>query len=62
MESKILAPILTYFFGIVVELGFFPTILKIAKLIPIFKSRNKLLVNNYRPISFPQVFLKFLKK
>ena len=33
------------------KLGQFPDILEIVKIIPIFKSEDKLLINNYRPIS-----------
>ena len=39
------------------KLGQFPDKLKIAKIIPIFKSEDKLLSNNYRPISILPFFL-----
>ena len=42
------------------ELGQFPDKLKIAKIAPIFKSEDKLLINNYRPISIRPFSLKFL--
>ena len=41
------------------KLGQFPDELKIAKIIPIFKSEDKLLINNYRPISIFPFSLKF---
>ena len=44
--------------------GKFPDILKLAKLDPVFKSGNKRVVTNYRPISllssFPKIFEKLL--
>ena len=42
--------------------GIFPDELKIAKLIPIFKSGNKDLIENYRPISILSVFTQFFAK
>ena len=46
--------------------GLFPSILKIAKVIPIHKSGEKDLVSNYRPISilphFSKIFEKILKE
>ena len=41
------------------ELGKFPDKLKIAKICPIYKSDNKLQINNYRYISILQIFFKF---
>ena len=40
----------------------FPDKLKIAKIVPIYKSDDRLLVNNYRPISFLQFFSKILER
>ena len=42
--------------------GIFPDKLKTAKVPPVFKSDNKKLVNNYRPISILPVFSKFFEK
>ena len=44
------------------KLGQFPDKLKIAKIIPIFKSEDKLLINNYRPISIRHFFSKILER
>ena len=42
--------------------GKFPYKLKIANVSPVFKSDNKLLVNNYRPISVLPVFSNILER
>ena len=43
-------------------IGIFPDKLKHAKITPIFKSDDKLLVNNYRPVSLLPVLSKILEK
>ena len=42
--------------------GSFPDKIKIAIVIPVHKSRSKLDVNNYRPISLLSVFSKIIEK
>ena len=45
-----------------IENGIFPSALKIAKVIPVFKSGNRNLLNNYRPVSVLSIFSKVLEK
>ena len=51
MGNEVLAPILREYFAFVFEHGVFPQILKMAKVIPVFKSGNRSFTSNYRPIS-----------
>ena len=52
---------LTHIFNLSINKGVFPSELKIAKVIPIFKKGTPLDVNNYRPISLP-VVLKIIER
>lgn len=45
-----------------VENGIVPDQMKIANVVPVFKSGNKQLFNNYRPISILPAFSKILEK
>ena len=53
---------LCYLFEHSFSLGIFPSSLKIAKVIPVFKSGAKNNVPNYRPISILPCFSKVLQK
>ena len=53
---------LTHIFNLSFLHGEVPEQLKIAKIIPIFKSGNNTLLNNYRPISLLPAFSKLLEK
>ena len=53
---------LTHIFNLSFCIGKFPNQLKLAKVVPIFKSDDRLLVSNYRPISVLPVFSKILEK
>ena len=44
------------------DTGIFPDKLKIAKVCPIFKSGDKDIISNYRPISILPSFSKFFEK
>ena len=52
---------LTYLINKSFETGIFPDELKIAKIVPIFKSGDKTLVSNYKPISILSFFSKIFE-
>ena len=52
---------LTYLINKSFETGIFPDELKIAKIVPIFKSGDKTLVSNYRPMSVLSFFSKIFE-
>ena len=45
-----------------IESGHVPDTMKLAKVIPIYKSKDKQMLNNYRPISLLLIFSKILEK
>ena len=51
LVDRIIAPFLVKVINASFNVGMFPNILKIAKVIPIYKSGDKQIINNYRPIS-----------
>jgi len=53
---------LTYICNLSFQTGCFPSKMKIAKVIPIFKQDNKHVFTNYRPISLLPQFSKILEK
>ncbi len=57
-----IVPIFVKIINISFETGIFPLGMKLAKIIPIFKSGSLFDVNNYRPISLLSVFSKILEK
>ena len=60
--SNHIAEQLTHIFNLSFTSGVLPGKLKLAKVTPIFKSNDKISVNNYRPISLLPVFSKVLEK
>ncbi|XP_065675798.1 uncharacterized protein LOC136092005 [Hydra vulgaris] len=60
--SEIRKPIFEIFKSSIIT-GTVPDKLKVAKIVPIFKTGETFLINNYRPISIlPTFFLKYLKE
>lgn len=57
-----LAPPLTHIFNLCLKTGIFPTILKKSEIHPIYKSGDKKLPSNYRPISILPSISKILEK
>ena len=51
-----------YIFNLSIETSIFSHLLKIAKVIPLFKKGDNALMNNYRPISVPSCFSKILER
>jgi hypothetical protein len=51
-----IAPPLTHIVNLSLQQGVFPDEMKVAKVIPLFKSGDKTSVNNFRPISLLPVF------
>ena len=45
-----------------IESGHVPDTMKLAKVIHIYKSKDKQMLNNYRPISLLPIFSKILEK
>ena len=61
VSSSILEP-LTYIFNLSLQKGCVPKDLKIAKVIPFYKTGDQKSFNNYRPISVLPCFSKILEK
>lgn len=61
ISDNILIP-LTHIINLTLETGEVPDKMKIAKVVPVFKSGDNKILNNYRPISILPVFSKVLEK
>ena len=57
-----LSLIFSNFFNLSVSLGLFPSCLKNARVVPVFKSGDNTLVQNYRPICIVNFFTKIFEK
>ena len=53
---------LVYIFNLSIQTGIFPDKMKLAEIIPVYKSKEKNLMTNYRPISLLITISKFLGK
>ena len=62
LSSSILAPALSKIFNLAINTGIYPSNLKIAKVIPIFKKGDQKSINNYRPISILSPINKIFEK
>ena len=51
--------LLTHIINLSISQGHFPSELKLTKVIPIYKSGDKQIIENYRPISVLPFFSKF---
>ena len=60
--DKAISVLLAILINLSVEKGIFPKYLKIASVIPIFKKRDHLDCNNYRPISLTSNISKLLER
>ena len=59
---NLIADILSKIFNKCISDGYFPDILKIAQVTPVYKSGSRLLPSNYRPISVLNIISKILEK
>ena len=62
LSAPILAPALVKLFNLSIQTGVYPDLLKVAKVIPIFKKGDSTSVNNYRPISILSPINKIFEK
>ena len=61
IKQDIISP-LVILFSKSLETGVVPDLMKLAEIIPIYKSKDKTLLNNYRPISLLPIFSKLMEK
>ena len=62
IASTVIAPYLAFMIEFMFNFGVFPDLLKIARVVPIFKTGDKKLVENYRPISILSSISKVIEK
>ena len=61
-SADIISQPLTHIINLSIQTGSVPDQMKIARVIPIFKSGDEALFSNYRPVSVFPVFSKLLEK
>ena len=62
IAAPIIVPHIVSIFNLSFETGIFPDLMKLAKVVPIFKSGCNLLVTNYRPISLLPILSKIFER
>ena len=62
LVSEVLSPVLAILFNACFDFGIFPTYLKTAKVVPVYKAGDINEVTNYRPISILSIFSKIFEK
>ena len=62
IAAPFIAPLICDIFSSSVQEGSFPNVLKLARIVPIFKSKRRKLVSNYRPISILSTLSKIIEK
>lgn len=60
--AHLISNALSHIINIVLKTGVFPSCLKIAKIIPVFKKGSKTSLLNYRPIAILSFFTKLIEK
>ena len=62
LSAPFIVTSLTYIFNRMIDTGIFPTILKNAKVSPVYKAGDRFLATNYRPISVLPTISKLIEK
>ena len=62
LSKSIISPVLAMIINMSIEQGVYPSKLKMAKIVPIFKSGDQSEPDNYRPISLLSVFNRIFEK
>ena len=62
VAGKYIVSVLTHIYNLTIDTGEYPDLLKISKVIALYKKGSKLITENYRPISLLNIFDKILEK
>ena len=62
LASEVLSPVLAILFNACFDFGIFPSCLKTAKVVPVYKAGDINEVTNYRPISILSIISKIFEK